>query len=200
MRAADRQDARPQPARGTEDGSIEPSRRHHRRSGQDHARELDPDDPSSKGREMPTVRPNRTSSKAAHRDHWLGSEEHPPPARDRPRRWSVYPERVQPLAGPLVVRDLQGGCAAYALAGGCAFVDGKLAWTRVERSTSPDRTPPCQVVLEASGGRVAEKLLVRCNREPPVKRFGTATWPSPLCRALVRAGDAGCRIAHHTLP
>jgi len=125
MRAADRQDARPQPARGTEDGSIEPSRRHHRRSGQDHARELDPDDTSSKGREMPTVRPNRTSSKAAHRDHWLGSEEHPPPARDRPRRWSVYPERVQPLAGPLVVRDLQGGCAAYALAGaGCAFVDG----------------------------------------------------------------------------
>ena len=63
MRAADRQDARPQPARGTEDGSIEPSRRHHRRSGQDHARELDPDDPSSKGREMPTVRPTGRAAK-----------------------------------------------------------------------------------------------------------------------------------------
>src|SRR5215469_11965466 len=116
MRAADRQDARPQPARGTEDGSIEPSRRHHRRSGcrQDHARELDSDDASSKGREMPTVRPTGRGAKRL--TETTGVE-----ANSIHRLLEIVPDagrftrnESNPLAGPLVVRDLQGGWAAYA--------------------------------------------------------------------------------------
>ncbi len=55
---------------------------HHRRTGrgQDDARELDPDDPASQGREVPAVCPDRTGGEAAHGDHGLGSEDDPPPA------------------------------------------------------------------------------------------------------------------------
>ena len=82
VRAADGQDARPQPARGAEDSSRKPGRDHHRRAGrgQDDARELDPDDPASQGREVPAVRSDRTGGEAAHGDHGHGSEDDPSPA------------------------------------------------------------------------------------------------------------------------
>ena len=91
----------------------------------DHARELDPDDPSSKGHEMPTVRPTGRAAKQL-------TETTGVDAKSIHRLLEIVPgagrftrTESNPLAGPLVVRDLQGGWAAYALAGaGCAFVDG----------------------------------------------------------------------------
>ena len=92
VRAADGQDARPQPTGGVENGSREPGRGHHRRTGrgQDHARELDPADPAGQGREVPAVRPHRKGGEAAHRDHGHGSEDDPSPAGNRSRNGAVH--------------------------------------------------------------------------------------------------------------
>ena len=107
VRAPNGQDARPQPARGAEDGSGEPGRGHHRRAGrgQDDARELDPDDPARQGREVPAVRPDRTGGEAAHRDHGHGSEDDPPPAGDRPRNGRFTRNESNTLACGLLVVD-----------------------------------------------------------------------------------------------
>jgi len=84
VRAADGQDTRPQPARGTEDGSTEPNRGDHRWAGRrkNHAGELDPDDPAGQGSEVHAVCADWQGGQAAHRDHKLGSEDDPSPAGD----------------------------------------------------------------------------------------------------------------------
>jgi hypothetical protein len=60
-----------------EDGSRQPGRGHHRRtgSGQDDAGELDPDDSACQGRQVSAVRSYWTGSEAAHRNHGHGSED-----------------------------------------------------------------------------------------------------------------------------
>jgi ATP-dependent exoDNAse (exonuclease V) alpha subunit len=67
VRAADSQDARPQPTRGPENGALEPCGSHHRRTGrgQDDPGELDPDNPLCEGREVLTVCSNGTGGEAA---------------------------------------------------------------------------------------------------------------------------------------
>jgi len=63
--------------------------------GQDDAGQLDSDDPPCQGREMHVVRANGTGGEAARRDHRLGSKDDSPPARNRSRNGSVYPQRIK---------------------------------------------------------------------------------------------------------
>ena len=71
VRKANGQDTRPQPARGAENNSRQSGRDHHRGAGrgQDDACELHPDHPASQRCEVPAVRSDRTSGKAARRHH-----------------------------------------------------------------------------------------------------------------------------------
>ena len=82
-------------------------RGYHRRTGcrQDHACELDPDDPANKGCEVPAVRPNWTGCEAARRDNWLGNADNPPPAGDRPGTGRFTRNESNPLACGLLVVD-----------------------------------------------------------------------------------------------
>ena len=91
VRAADRKDARPEPAGSAEDRPDQSCRHHYGRPrrGQDHSGELDPDDPASQESEVPAVRSHWTGREATHRDHWPGSEDHSSPAGSRSRHRKV---------------------------------------------------------------------------------------------------------------
>ena len=57
--------------------------------------QLDSDDPPCQGREVHVVRANRTGGEAARRGHRLGCKDDPPPAGNRSRNGSVYPQRIK---------------------------------------------------------------------------------------------------------